>query len=892
MKIVKKLLKITVIFVVLLVLAMVAIPFFFKDKIKEKAISLVNENINATASLEDVSLSLFRSFPKADVTLTNFSIVNKEPFVGDTLFTAQKIAVKVSVTDLLSGNYNILGFDLKDASVFIHMNKEGQGNFDIALPSETTQKESQSTPFKLGIQSYNIENMKFTFKNDDGDMHLLLDELNHTGKGNFENEVLDLNTKTDLKISFSMDKSNFMNRIPVSLDAILGIDLNQQKYTFKENKAIINRLELVFDGFVKLLENGQHYDLTFNAPSNSFQSFLALIPEAYSKEIEKVKTTGDFTLKGNVKGDMVGDKIPTFAMEMTSQKASLKYPDLPKSIQNINIDLKVKNTTGIMNDTQVNLDKFTMTIDEDHFTAKAHVYNVVDNPKVNAALKGTVNLANLSQAYPISLDKQLKGIFKADITTELDMNSVEKQKFENVKSQGVASLQQFVYEGEEFVKPFHIDEANLDFSTAHIQLSKFISHVGDSDLKLNGRLDNLFGFLFKNDVLKGNFALNSNKLVIADFMQPATNPIENPTESQSKEVTTASSTTSVLKIPSFLDCTFTANVEMVIYDNLELKNTSGRLIIKEEKVRLENLRTDILGGNVAISGNVSTKDAIPTFAMGLDMSKLNIVEAFTKIEMLSKIAPISKVLQGKINTVINVTGNLKNDMTPDLSTLSGDISAALVDSKVKSEESKLLTSLASNFQSLDFSKLNLKDLKVSGKFKDGKVNINPFKVKYKDVSIDVVGTHGFDQVMDYNVVFNIPPQMLGTEASTTLAKLTGNQTKVDNIAVTALLAGTFDNPKISTDMKQSVANLASQIAKNQINNLKDKGTDALKGFISSKTDSTTAGKANQLIEGLTTKRDSTINKVKDDVKEKAKEEVKNQAKGLLKGIFGDKKEEK
>ncbi len=895
MKAFKKILKIGGITLIIIILLMIAVPFLFKNTIKEKAITAVNESINATASLEDISISLFRSFPKADIALTNFNIINKEPFAGDTLFSAKKMDLKLSIMDLISGNYNILGFDLKDASVLIHFNKEGKGNYDIALPSETTETQNaESSPFELKIQSYTVENLKFTFKDDDGNMLLIVDNINHQGKGNFANEILDLDTKSTANVSFSMDKSNFMNKVPISLDAVLGIDLNQQKYTFKENKAVINRLDLVFDGFIQLLDDGQRYDLTFKTPSSSFQNFLALIPEEYSKSIENVKTTGNFTVNGTVKGDMVGEKIPTFAIEMFSENASLKYPDLPKTVKNIDIDLKINNQTGILNDTKVNLNKFTMTIDEDRFSARANVSNVVENPFVDTELKGVINLKNLSQAYPVSLDKKLAGILRMDVSAQLDMNSVEKQLYQNIKSAGNASLQQFVYEGEEFIKPFHIDEAGLNFSPSHIELTKFAAKTGDSDLNLQGRLDNLYGFFFKKEILKGIFNMKSNKLAVNDFMQPSTD--EKNAETEKKTADTGSgdkSSEGVLKVPAFLDCTFSASANTVVYDNLQLKNVSGTLIVRDEKVQLENLKTDLFGGVVTVGGSVSTKENIPTFDMNLAMNKINIPEAFTQVDMLSKIAPIAKVVQGLMNTKINVNGKLTNDFTPDLNTISGDLLASLVDSKIKSEGSPLLSSLNSQFSGLNLSNLNLKDLTASVSFENGKVNIKPFTLKYKDVAIDVNGSHGFDQVMDYKLTFNVPPQMLGNEASSLLTKLTPeNQKKIENIPVIASVGGTFKNPKVSTDMKQAVTNLASQIAANQVNNLKNKGTEALTNLISSKTDSTTAGKASQVVDGLVKNKDSVVNQTKQQVKEEAKKEVKKQIGNFLKNLGGGNNEKK
>ncbi|WP_315504161.1 AsmA-like C-terminal region-containing protein [Capnocytophaga sputigena] len=886
MKIAKKIFKWGGITLLLLIIAMIAIPFFFKDTIKEKVIEMANKNLKANIALQDVDISLFKNFPKAQVTLNDFVLVNKEPFVGDTLFAAKHIDVTLSIKDLLAGNYNLLGANVKDASVYIHLNKEGVGNFDIAIPSD--KPEEESAPIKLDIQQYNVENLKFTFKMNDGNLFMEVADIYHSGKGNFAEEVLDLDTQTKANVTFAMDKSTFMKQVPITLQAILGIDLKNQKYTFKQNKATVNRLDLVFDGFIQLLEEGQRYDLTFSTPTNSFQNFLALIPEEYSKSIENVKTTGNLTLKGFAKGDMVGDKIPTFGLEMYADNASFKYPNLPKTVRDITIDLKVNNTTGITNDTKVNLNKFTMSIDQDHFSARANVSNIVVNPFVDLAVKGTINLANLSQAYPISLDKKFSGILRADIATQLDMKSVETKNYQNIKAQGNLSLSQFVYAGEEFVKPFHIDNLNVAFSPSHIGLSQFDARTGETDLHLTGTIDNLYGFAFRKEILKGNFNLSSNKLVVNDFMQPAAETTTPKKETkEAPKTTTKVPAQAAIKVPAFLDCTLTAKANTVLYDNLKLSNVSGKLIIKDEKVALENLKSDIFGGNIVLSGDVSTKEKTPTFDVDLNLNRVNIPEAFSQITMLEKIAPIAKVVQGKVNTVINVKGSLKNDLTPEINSVSGDLFAALIDSKIDSHGSALLSALDSQFTGLNLNNLNLKDVKAAVDFEDGKVKIKPFTIKYKDVAIEVAGSHGFDQQMNYKLTFNVPPQMLGKEAEGLLSKLTPeNQKKITNLPVVATVGGTFKKPQVSTDAKTVVKDLATQIAKNQINNLTAKGTDALQQALGSKTSSGTAGEITKTVGGLMKNRDSTMTKVKEKAKEEAKKEAKKQLGNFLKGLGG------
>jgi hypothetical protein len=54
---------------------------------------------------------------------------------------------------------------------------------------------------------------------------------------------------------------------------------------------------------------------------------------------------------------------------------------------------------------------------------------------------------------------------------------------------------------------------------------------------------------------------------------------------------------------------------------------------------------------------------------------------------------------------------------------------------VNAENSTLLKALGSNLKFIDVSKLNLNDLKAAVTFKDGKVNVKPFTIKYKDIQV-------------------------------------------------------------------------------------------------------------------------------------------------------------
>ena len=857
---VTKIFKIIGIIIVLLLISAFAIPYLFKDQIKARILTSINEKVDARVAFADADLSLFKNFPNANVTIDKLSIINKAPFEGDTLMAFDELNLKMSIRELFNNENEPMNIDAISSNkgvINIIFNKDGVGNYDIAIKDDNKGNAGKNKPLSLKIKEYAVENFKFRYTDEKSKIKLVLDSISHRGTGDFASSKLDLVTKTTTTVSLDMDKVNYMKNVTLSLDAILGIDLDKQKYTFKQNKAKINELPLEFDGFIQLVDAGQEYDLKFKTPTSSFKNFLGLIPSQYSSSLKDVKTSGDFTVVGFAKGLYSNTSVPKFNIEIASNNASFKYPDLPKSVQNIVIDTKIINETGVLNDTYINLDKLSFKIDQDVFNAKANIRNISKNALVNATLKGTINLANLTKAYPVKLDKPLTGILNADVTTEFDMESVEKSNYARIKNAGIIDLTGFNFTDENG-KTMKVSRALVSFDPSKVNLKQFNATTGNTDLAVNGVLENFYGFIFKNQELKGNFNLNSNQFAVSDFMTSETDA----KKGQSKPA-------EAMKIPAFLNCILTAKANTVLYDNLVLKNVSGKIIIRDQKATLVNGITNIFGGSIAFNGDVSTKGKVSQFNMDLGLSEVDIAQTFTQLEMMKKIVPIAGIINGKLNSKIKVSGNLKDkQMTPDLNSITGDLLGQLLSTTLNSNNSALLTSLDDKLGFIDLKKINLNDLKAVLTFKDGKVNIRPFDIKYQDIKATIGGTHGFDQVMNYNVKFNVPAKYLGSDITNLIGKLTPTDAKkFESIPITALLSGNFKNPNVTTDIKQATASLVNNLVKQQKDKLIQGGKDALSGILANGT------------------------KPKDTTKTNSNTNVRNTTKDLLNGLFNKKKKE-
>jgi hypothetical protein len=869
----KKIFKIIGIILLLCIAILIAIPFVLESKIDAIVQNYADKNLNADLSFDDISLSIISSFPKAEISVDNLKITNRLPFKGETLATAKSLSFKMSLGELFNDADEplILNEIIADEMLLnLKTNKNGSVNYDIVKESETTNKVASHTTsagFSFDIENYELNNSAFTFIDEGSNTNFYATELNHKGKGILSGGLSELNTNTEAKISMSIDSTEYLSNTIIKLDALIDLNLEQQKYTFKDNKGFINALPLEFAGFIQMVEAGQDIDISFKNPESSFKDFLAVIPKAYAKTIENVNTTGKFTINGIIKGLASDETIPTLDINMRSDNASFKYSDLPKSVDNIMIDASVKNTTGNVDDTFIDINKLDFKIGQDVFKSEAHIKNLTGNMLINANLDGVLNLLNISKAYPIKLENQLSGIFTGKLSTTFDMNAIKTNAYQRIKNNGSVSLTDFVFSSEDIINPIQINKAELTFKPGIVSLNSFDALTGQSDFSATGTINNLLGFLLSDKNLQGNFKVNSNTFAISDFM------VEDEFANKKSHKTTSNSKS--LKIPAFLDCTITADAKSVLYDNLNLKNVKGELIIKDQNANLRNMTTDLFNGQLSISGNVSTKEAQPKFDMNLAMQQFDISQSFKDLKMLKALAPIANVLQGKLNSKIDVSGLLDENFSPDLATITGNALAEILTTKVNTNQSAILTGLDSKLDFIDFDKLDLKDLRTKLSFDNGQVFVKRFTIKYEDIPIEVSGSHSFSNTMNYSAVLQVPAKYLGGEVNRLIGNINDSEVNKITIPITVNIGGTFTSPNITTDLTSGISSLTNQLIEIQKQKLIREGKD----------------KANDLLGGLL---GGNLNGTKTDSTKTTSSEgtVKEGVKSLLSGLLGGNKKSK
>ena len=801
----KKILKWTGIIVLILLVLLITLPYLFKDKIVSKVKEEANKTLNAKFDFGDFSLSLIRHFPNFSMEIHNLSIINLAPFAGDTLVYAKSVSVTVDLMSVISGSQvKIRSVNLDSPVMNFLVTKEGKPNWDIVKPAAPGGKnESQPSSFKATLQKYSVENGRVVYDDKSVGFYLLLDNFNHKGKGDFTQDLFTLSTRTECKkLNLAYGGVKYISNAKTDIDADIDMDMKNFKFTFKDNKVLLNELELGFSGWLAMPDSNIDMDLKFSAAKSDFKNFISMIPAVYSESFKDVKASGKMAFDGFAKGRYNGVSIPGFGMTLNIDNGAFKYPSLPSEVKNVFVDFKVSNADGVTDHTVVNLSRMHFELAGDIFDARLLLKTPVSDPDVDAGFKGKIDLGNIQKIVPLEKGTTLTGIITSDLSAKGRYSSIKNQHYDQFAASGSLNVANMKYSSADLRQPVNIKQVSMSFNPKQVELNAFNMQAGKTDIEAIGSLENFIPFALKGETLKGQLKMTSTIIDLNEWMSQDVASTSAKTDSAPK---------SASEIPANIDFTLAATIGTMIYENVILSNCSGSIIIRNQAINMNNLKMFLLDGNIVMNGSYSTLNPKkPTISFGLAISDFDIQKTATTFNTVEKMAPITKNCSGKFSCRMDVKGDLDEKLNPVIPSLIGG--GNLNTSQITIQNFPATTKIADALKMPSLKKLDIPKTNISFKFTNGRVYVDPFDVTMNGFKSTIAGSNGFDQTIDYTMQTQIPRSSFGGAANSVLNGLVSqanskgtNLSVGETIPIAIKIGGTVADPKISTDLNQQGA---------------------------------------------------------------------------------------
>ncbi|ASZ11594.1 hypothetical protein KTO58_17040 [Chitinophaga pendula] len=823
----KKILKITGLVFLVLLLSAVAIPFFFKDKIISTVKTEINKALIAKVDFTDVDISLFRHFPRLSVGLEGLSVTGTGVFANDTLAAIRKLDVALNLMSVIKGGkMDIYQVDIQQPRIHAIVLADGAANWNITRP-DTTSAPATDKPstFALQLQRYKIEDATIRYEDRQSNMDLEIQGLNHQGKGDFTQDLFTLQTNTQAQgISFRYGAIPYFKDTKTSLDADIEINNKENTYTLNDSKLLLNNLEVAVKGLFKLVSDSSYYmDASFKTPSTNFKDLLSLVPAVYRKDFDKIKTSGTAAFNGFVKGTYSSAGWPAFGLELAIKNGFFQYPDLPKPVSNIQVAMHVSNPDGVPDHTTVDIPAAHLEMDHTPVDLRLLIKTPISDMYVDGAAKGKLDLSKVTQFVKLEAGTQLQGILDADINAKGYMSAVEKQQYDRFYAAGTMLVNNLLYHSKTYPDDIRVNQLQLTFNPKNVTVDQFNGQYLGTKFNAKGAVNNLLAYVLKNAPLDGHLAVQADAMNLNKWMGLSTT---------SNNASTSHIDTAAIPfaVPANLRFALQAAVGQIHYDKLDMSDITGALLIKDETVLLESVKGKALQGTMEVSGSYSTRqDRLhPDILLQYHVQQLDVQQTFTAFNTVQKLMPIGKFLSGKISSDLTVQGKLGKDMSPQLNTLSGDGNLLLIEGFLK--KFAPVDQLANQLNISQLKDISLRDIKNYFAFENGRVKVNPFNVNINGIKMNIGGSHGFDQSLDYILQFALPRSIIGQQANNLVNQLSAEATKKgiplnisDSIHLQVLMAGNIMKPSLKTDLRESTSKT--------INNLKDQAVSIVKNKV-------------------------------------------------------------
>jgi len=853
--------KILIVFGILIILffaAIIIVPLLFKSQIVELVKTEANKNINATLDFEDVGLSLIKHFPELTVSIDKLHIINKEPFAGDTLISLEEFQASLNLQSLIMGDQiEVVSIQMVKPQIKARILKDGRANWDIVPEAEidTTEIETESA-YNLAVREYKISDAQIMFIDDSTNMFIEINGLYHEGKGDFGQALFTLFTQTSIDaLTLKMNDVSYLNKAELTVKADLEMDMENMKFSFVENEIRLNQLGLNFDGWIALVSDENiEMDLTFKALKTDFKHILSMVPYIYQRDFADLKAEGQLALTGTVKGLYTEEQIPSFDINLNVSDGMFQYPEMPASVEKVQVDLKVSNPGKTPDHTIVNLDKLHLEILNEPLDIKLLVKTPVSDPFIDASFMGSLNLSEVQNLLPVEEKIELKGMIQSDIKFKGNMSAVEKKQADRLTFDGTVTLSDIEYAAPDLPVTVQIPEGKLNLTPQKMSLENFNMLLGDSDIKVDGFLENFLEFALEDQTLTGKLAIQSNYFIVDPWMT------EEEEEGEKDKDTTV---LEPIELPDKVEFLITADLKKIVFDNLTLADAKGKFLLKDRTLKIIDLGANLLQGSMVTNGAYSyIPPAKPHVTFDMKITRFNIPEMYKTFNTVQKLAPMAENLRGDISGDLDLHTDMSDSLTPVWSSLNSKGSLNIPRASI--EDFKPLNKVADKLKIEALRNPTITNFNPSYEIKDGRFYLDPTDLNIDKYKVTVSGSNGMDKSLDYLLRVKMPASDVSRLVNQDVSLLTGEDVPVD-----VLVKGTISDPDVSVSLDEFARGV----------------TDRLKDTAKKEADKRKVELEKKAKEELEKKKKAEEDKLKKELEKKKKEEEKK-LKDKLKGLFG------
>ncbi len=782
------------------ILAAVVITFFFEDKIKQSVVGAINSQLNTKVEVKNINFSLLSKFPKASVEFTDVYIHSTPPFAStDTLAFAKQFFLMFNVFDLFGSEYKIHTAEIKNACIYMKINKAGVHNFDITKKTNTAGNDNIS----VQIKALQLTNVLYDYDDKQQSQKYALLLQNGEASLGYANNTIFVEGNTQSNIyTIQWNNNNYIDSLQAGIKLKMEIASNGNKIIIRPSQIETENMTLQTQGQIDNKPKSTGIQLSFNSKNANLLSLLKLVPSSQRAMLLQYDTEGNVTFDCKIAGDAGAGIQPDIDCTFNATDATVFNTDAKVGLQQIKLKGAYSNHfAGKKNNDCISIKEFSCKLNNAPIKGQAQILGF-DNTHLIFNAEGRFDLAQVKDLFAIDTVQSITGQAMAKIKFDGFVN--DKSSY---NTSGNIEISQAAFQFANTTTSWKNINAMLLLNDNTLQIEECSFNSENSDFSFKGYCENFPGCIFtQNKNISIQSSLTCNMLNLDEFIITENSDVKSDTAMPA------------INLPAWVESSLMLSIKQVSYKKFSAKNVVGNIDLMDKIIFAQNIRLQAFGGVVMVEGKIdaSNSDHI-IIACDAGINKISIKQLFTQTANFGQ----KVITDNNLNGIADATVQLSTWWSPNLEI---NMSKIMAVSDVTINNGELnnfepLQALKKYVKGADFKNIKFETLENQIEIKDGKIIIPNMEIRSTAMNLYASGTHTFTNEIDYKIKMQLS-EVLGRKVknlNTEFGIIVEDGLGKPNIFVS--MKGPIANPVVKYDRKAVESHIA-QSAKQEKQNLK------------------------------------------------------------------------
>lgn len=822
-----------VIFVFVGSVLLILLSWYHRDSVKKFLFEHLQQELQTAFYVEDVELSMLRSFPLATLSFTNAVIYEAEAEnKSNTLIHARSIKLQFNIVDIFRKNYLIRQIVIKDGALHPQISDDGAANYMLPRP-KNGQHDKQ---MQFDIRRLLLEDVHISFIDQRSGNMLSCDVINIRLSGSFSGAAGVVKVRGKLHL----------NELLINHTSYLGdndLDINLDLEVSNESGWHLHRSRLTLDGHSFELngvgserDGKQYVDMNIKAKQLPVVEFAAYLPVSARNILSSYEPAGKLSLDGRVTGKLQANQLPQITAGFSIRNGSVNIPQNQARLHRImatgtytNGDNRGKSSSELI------LSTFTARSHSghSHLEGAAGIRNF-NQPNI------TLNLAAESKADELLQWLNIKHVSNASGNTHFNIsfsgmmqngNTFTGKDLVNATLSGMVSFEdvKFIL-NDNLLLPYRDFNGKMVLNDNLMVIEQLSGKAGSSDFHFGGNIKNLLPYLFiPNEAIMMEAIMHADYINLDELLQYSQH---------------GGDTVYMLKFSDKLRLDMDASVEKLHFRRFEAQKVNGSLRLDRQILDADHLSFNTMQGNVEMQGRIdATRDKDIGLQTQAQLVGVDINQLFYQLGNFGQSGITSDHLSGRLTAGIVLSALWTKALEINWESLE-------TSAKIKVEDGRLqnfppMMTLGRFIRTDDLDNIRFSTLENEIQINNMQVVIPMMSVNTNVIDLHLSGNHGFTNEIDYRMRVLLSELLSDKHRKSRNPQSQYGEIIDDGLGRTTLflrLSGTVQDPVLRYDHEGAWEKLRDDL-RNERDNLRDIMRDEFR-FLLRQPEDTAATKPN------------------------------------------------